>query len=54
MWVPRSTLRSGIEHAQDTSGNAQTRLTELRQLYDQRLITQEEYEQKRKEILEEL
>lgn len=44
------------EHAQDApaSGDAQARLTELRSLYDQRLITQEEYEQKRKEILEEL
>ena len=44
------------EHAQDAPapGDAQARLTELRQLYDQRLITQEEYEQKRREILEEL
>ena len=44
------------EHAQDAPapGDAQARLTELRALYDQRLITQEEYEQKRKEILEEL
>lgn len=30
------------------------RLAELRTLYDQRLITQEEYEEKRKEILKEL
>ena len=46
----------GTEHAQDAAapGDAQVRLTELRTLYDQRLITQEEYEQKRKEILEEL
>ena len=46
----------GSEHAQDAAapGDAQARLTELRTLYDQRLITQEEYEQKRKEILEEL
>ena len=46
----------GTEHAQDAAapGDAQARLTELRALYDQRLITQEEYEQKRKEILEEL
>ena len=46
----------GSEHAQDTPapGDTQARLTELRALYDQRLITQEEYEQKRKEILEEL
>ena len=45
-----------FEHAQDAPapGDAQARLTELRQLYDQRLITQEEYEQKRREILEEL
>ena len=46
----------GAEHAQNggVPGDTQARLTELRQLYDQRLITQEEYEQKRKEILEEL
>ena len=46
----------GTEHAQDAAapGDAQARLTELRALYDKRLITQEEYEQKRKEILEEL
>ena len=46
----------GTEHAQDAAapGDSQARLTELRALYDQRLITQEEYEQKRKEILEEL
>ena len=44
----------GAEHAQFAPGGAQARLTELRQLYDQRLITQEEYEQKRREILEEL
>ena len=46
----------GAEHALDAAapGDTQARLTELRALYDQRLITQEEYEQKRKEILEEL
>ena len=46
----------GAAHAQDAAapGDTQARLTELRALYDQRLITQEEYEQKRKEILEEL
>ena len=37
-----------------TPSSAQDRLTELRALYDQRLITQEEYEEKRKEILREL
>ena len=36
------------------SRDAQSRLTELRQLYDQRPITQEEYEAKRAEILKEL
>lgn len=34
--------------------SAQDRLTELRALYDQRLITQEEYDAKRQEILKEL
>lgn len=34
--------------------DAQARLEELRTLYDQRLITEEEYEQKRAEIIEQL
>lgn len=34
--------------------DASARLEQLRSLYDQRLITQEEYEEKRKEILKEL
>lgn len=34
--------------------SSQDRLIELRTLYDQRLITQEEYEEKRKAILKEL
>lgn len=34
--------------------SAQERLTRLRGLYDQRLITQEEYEEKRQEIVKEL
>ena len=34
--------------------SAEERLTELQNLYDRRLITAEEYEAKRKEILEEL
>ncbi len=34
--------------------SAEERLTELQNLYDRRLITTEEYEQKRREILEEL
>ena len=41
--------------AGDGSGrSAQDRLTELQNLYDRRLISQEEYEQKRQEILKEL
>ena len=45
----------GSGSAGDGSGrSAQDRLTELQNLYDRRLITQEEYEQKRQEILKEL
>ena len=45
----------GSGSAGDSSGrSAQDRLTELQNLYDRRLITQEEYEQKRQEILKEL
>jgi len=36
------------------SGDAGSRLRELQNLYDQELITQEEYEEKRQEILREL
>ena len=36
------------------AGTAGERLRELQSLYDQRLITREEYEQKRQEILKEL
>ncbi len=36
------------------SGSTEERLKELRSLYDQRLITQEEYEAKRQEILKQL
>ena len=35
-------------------GETEVRLAELRRLYDNRLITQEEYDEKRKEILERL
>lgn len=35
-------------------GDSARRLEELRSLYDRRLITQEEYEEKRREILKEL
>lgn len=45
----------GSGSAGDGSGrSAQDRLTELQNLYDRRLITQEEYEQKRQEILKDL
>ena len=36
------------------SGSAEERLRQLQRLYDQRLISKEEYEVKRQEILEEL
>ena len=35
-------------------GDTETRLRELRNLYDRSLITEEEYEQKRRDILKEL
>ncbi len=38
----------------EAAGTAQSRLEELRGLYDQHLITEEEYEAKRREILKEL
>ena len=45
----------GSGAAGDGSGrSAQDRLTELQNLYDRRLISQEEYEAKRQEILKEL
>ena len=45
----------GSGSAGDGSGrSAQDRLTELQNLYDRRLISQEEYEQKRQEILKDL
>ena len=43
------------ENGGEKSGKtAEERLTELQNLYDRRLISTEEYEQKRKEILEDL
>ena len=44
----------GAEEQTCAPASPQARLEQLRALYDQRLITQEEYEQKRKEILNEL
>lgn len=46
---------SGLEGNQDFSGNdIENRLKSLQSLYDQRLITKEEYEEKKQEILKEL
>ena len=42
--------QDGKKEAEGTS--AEARLQELRTLYDRRLITQEEYEEKRKEIID--
>ena len=42
------------EDAQENPGSVEERMRQLRELYDQRLITQEEYEEKRKELLKEL
>lgn len=38
----------------EPAGNVEERMKQLRSLYDQHLITPEEYEQKRQEILKEL
>ena len=38
----------------DPKGTPEQRLEQLQSLYDRRLITKEEYEQKRQEILKEL
>lgn len=58
-------VETGIEHEtivgimdevadSEADGDVEQRMKQLRSLYDQRLITQEEYEQKRQEILKEL
>lgn len=46
-------LMDEVADAQPT-GDVEERMKQLRSLYDQRLITPEEYEQKRQEILKEL
>lgn len=43
-----------IVEEDSSSDSAQERLTQLKELYDQRLITREEYDAKRQEILKEL
>ena len=40
--------------SEPSAEHAEERLTKLRRLYEQRLITQEEYDAKRREILEQL
>lgn len=42
------------EHSTGSETSAEERLRQLQALYDQRLITREEYDQKRQEILKEL
>ena len=42
------------EERKDTDATAEERLIRVRDLYEQGLITQEEYERKREEILREL
>ena len=44
----------GAPPSAPATGSVEDRMKQLRSLYDQRLITQEEYEQKRQEILNEL
>ena len=43
-----------VENSEEEDGSVEERLTQLRSLYEQRLITQEEYDAKRQEILKEL
>lgn len=43
-----------VELNENSSDSVEERLTQLRSLYEQRLITQEEYDAKRQEILKEL
>ena len=47
-------LMDEVSDSEAGSGDVEERMKQLRSLYDQRLITQEEYEQKRQEILKEL
>ena len=49
-------MMDDVDQSENTApvGETEARLSELRRLYDQRLITQEEYDAKRKEILERL
>ena len=51
---PEIHIEEDAEESCGAAGSAEERLLELRNLYDLRLITDEEYEAKRHEILKEL
>ena len=62
-WIAYSHYRNGftdepldshVIDIEDDAGGPESRLRKLQSLYDQSLITYEEYEQKKKEILDEL
>ena len=46
--------RQTEDGAKERKSDAESRLAELQTLYDRRLITEEEYQQKRRKILDEL
>jgi len=54
--IQRETIVGIMDEVDDapSGGDVEERMKQLRSLYDQRLITQEEYEQKRQEILKDL
>ena len=53
-WSIEDEEKDGSSGEEGGEKSAQDRLMELQNLYDRRLITQEEYEQKRQEILKDL
>ena len=59
-WITYANYRNGFtdkqidSHVIEVEEDAEERLEKLQRLYDQALITNEEYEQKKKEILKEL
>ena len=54
--IEQETIVGLMDEVSDSepTGNVEERMKQLRSLYDQRLITPEEYEQKRQELLKEL
>ena len=54
--IERETIVGLMDEVDDapSGGDVEERMKQLRSLYDQRLITQEEYEQKRQEMLKDL